>query len=326
MVVKRKAMKSVRYLVSLPERGVRSTSALAGGLVKELTDVVLPASLRRTRLYRSLVELALRFLLEEVGQVKYAPGSGGRIPDDFLLRKTAGNGIELMGILLFRLSPVWVLAVLADLSHTGRRLLAEIVEDLKKEGLLEKETDFETVDQLLDGLEKTSSRMTENVVCPPLDIRSLRRELETLRQEAQLIPVGKVPSLEKLTAAWRNLKREAEAQKCSLFGLSSLLALSALAHLPRHALWLSQCAGMAARTTGTLLAGSLLEHYSQTLQKIHRTGYLSYWVMEFAPYVSAAASNFSPRQLSWTEKFLDWCLRKGSVSAREAEGNNQPRK
>jgi hypothetical protein len=316
-------MKSVRYLISLPERSVRSTGALAGGLVKELTEVVLPASLRRTRLYQSLVELALRFLLEQVGQVKFDHEPAGRMPDDFLLRKTAGNGIELMGILLFRLSPVWVLAALADLSHTGRRLLVEIVDDLKKERLLEEETEFETVDQILDGLEKTFGRLTENINCPPLDITSLRLELQTLRQEAELIPVRKLPSLEKLAAAWRNLISEAEIQKCSLFELSSLLALSALSHMPRRAWWLSQCAGMAARTTGALLAGSLLEHYSMTLQKIHQSGYLSYWVTEFTPYVNAVASNFSPRQLSWTEKFLNWCLGKAVDNGKESDGNGK---
>jgi len=47
-----------------------------------------------------------------------------------------------------------VFAALADLSGLGRRLIPEIAEALKEEGLLEKETQFENVDQLLDSMRK----------------------------------------------------------------------------------------------------------------------------------------------------------------------------
>jgi hypothetical protein len=51
------------YLLSLPERVVRSVSALAGGLLRELGDAVLPPAFRRTKLYQNLVEGTLRFLV-----------------------------------------------------------------------------------------------------------------------------------------------------------------------------------------------------------------------------------------------------------------------
>ena len=57
------------YLCSLPERVLRSVSALAGGLLREAGEVALPARVRRTRLYQSLVDSSLRFLIEQVGQV-----------------------------------------------------------------------------------------------------------------------------------------------------------------------------------------------------------------------------------------------------------------
>lgn len=40
------------YLISLPERVLRSTSAVAGGLLRELGDAAVPAAVRRTLLYR----------------------------------------------------------------------------------------------------------------------------------------------------------------------------------------------------------------------------------------------------------------------------------
>ncbi len=189
-------------------------------------------------------------------------------------------------------------------------VIREIVGELKENKLLDAETEFETVEQILDGMEKTSGRISDNLNCPPLEVAELRKEWNRLKREAGRIPLDKFPSLGSLTEAWQNLKAEATAQDCSVFEISSLLALSGVRHLPRGAIWLSQCATLAAKKTGTLFAGTLLEHYRSTLQEIHHAGYLVYWVREFSPYLEAAASNFSPRQASLTEIFLDWCISK----------------
>src|SRR6202044_3942907 len=106
-------------------------------------------------------------------------------PDDFLARRGAGNVIELLGIVSFGVSPVWVLAALADISGMGRRLIPEIADVLKAQGLLEKETQFDSVDELLDGLEKMSSRLAETINTPPLDIAGLRKEWAALRSQAR---------------------------------------------------------------------------------------------------------------------------------------------
>ena len=154
-----------RYLCSLPERLVRSVSALGGGVAQEVSEVVLPSRVRQSRLYRSLVGSTLRFLIEQMGQIeRHSPSDGEVIPADFLVRRAAGNVVELAGIVSFRASPVWVLAALADLAGAGRELIAEMADALAKEGLLEPGEGFETVSQLLDGLERTSGRLAESVV------------------------------------------------------------------------------------------------------------------------------------------------------------------
>jgi len=93
------------YVLSLPERTLRSVSALAGGLVRETAAVVLPVGVRRGRLYRNLVDVTLQFLIEKIGQVDSATGpSREELAENFLARRAAGNGIELMGLLTFRAS------------------------------------------------------------------------------------------------------------------------------------------------------------------------------------------------------------------------------
>src|SRR3954466_4957777 len=155
------------FLLSLPERGLRSATALAGGLLREVGDVAIPKTLRRSQLYRNLVDATLRFLIEQVGQVKDVYPGEEKLSEDFLVRRTAGNGIELIGILTFRASPVWVLAALADASGAGRFLVREITASLKADGLLEPGAEFETVDEMLVGLEASAGRLPSPPQTPP---------------------------------------------------------------------------------------------------------------------------------------------------------------
>ncbi len=293
-----------KYILSLPERVIRSLGALSGGLLREIGNVALPASVRRTTLYRTMVEVALRFLIEEVGQVEGVYPSEGRLAEDFLLKRTASHGIELLGILAFHASPVWVLAALADATGGGRKLILEIADALKEEGLLERDARFETMDQVLLGLEKTSDHMATTLNMPPVDIAGLRREWEQLKQELINIPPKKVPALERIEGIWEELQSTARQQGRSVFVLSSLLAVSTVAHVPANVLWLSRAASSAVRRTGRVLGDTILDHYTASLGEIGRTGFFAYWSREFRPYLRGAAEQFAPERESLTERLL----------------------
>ena len=85
----------------------------------------------------------------------------------------------------FRASPVWILAALSDLCGLGRHLIPQIAEALKAQQLLDPEATFESMDQMLDGLERTTSRMASTVNTPPLDVAALRMEWHALRHETR---------------------------------------------------------------------------------------------------------------------------------------------
>lgn len=292
------------YLLSLPERVLRSMSALSAGLLRELGELALPRAVRCTRLYRELVESTLRFLIENVGQVEGAYPPEGQLANNFAMRRFAGNGIELVGLLTFRASPVWVLAALADLSGTGRQLIRDIAQSLKEEGLLDKNAEYETLDQMLDGLEGTAGRLAQTANTPPLDVASLRKEWEDLRREAKKFLGMRLPSGEALRRTWTELNATAAAQGRSVFQVSSLMAMAAVGRVPENLLWLSRCARGAARRTGQIVADGLLEHYRGIGEEIRSAGYVNYWVSEFRPYLKAAVLQFSPRRKSLTERML----------------------
>jgi hypothetical protein len=293
-----------RYLVSLPERVVRSGAALAGGLIRELGDVSLPAAVRRTKTYQMMVGIALRFMIEQVGEVEGVYPAEGELAGNFLMRRTAGHGIELVGLLAFRASPVWIMAALADVSGAGRQIVQEIAEALKEEKLLVGDAKFENVDQILNGLEVTAGRAADVMNTPPLDVAGLRKEWTTFRENVAKIPPQNLPPAELLRGHWEELKEEAAAQHKSVFALSSLMALSAISRTPDTLLRLARAANKAAWRTGQLFGGPLLTHYSETLRNIRERGYGAYWADEFRPYLRAAADQFSPAHRSLTDRLM----------------------
>jgi hypothetical protein len=296
------------YLLSLPERLLRSGLGLGAGVAREVGEVVLPDGVRHTRLYHNLVDTTLRFLIEQVGGVEGAYPSEEPLPGDFLTRRTAGNVIEALGIVAFRASPVWVLAALADVCGMGRQLIPEIAAALKEQGLLDQETQFTSVDQILDGLESTSSRLAGTINTPPLDVPTLRQEWHALREEARTLAPAALPSRETVVTLWTQLQAEASRQERSIFETSSMMAVSAVKALPEGARWLSASAVVGASRTGQIVAAALLDHYRTTLDDISQVGFATFAARQLGPYVKAAVSQFSPERVTLTERFL---LRRG---------------
>jgi hypothetical protein len=293
------------YLLSLPERLIRSTVGLGAGVAREVSEVALPDGVRHSALYRNLVDATLHFLIEQVGGVEDVYRTDAALPDNFLARRTAGNAVEVLGVVAFRASPVWILAALADVCGMGRHLIPEVTEALKTQGLLEKDAQFTTVDQLLDGLERTSTRLAATVNTPPLDVAGLRAEWAALREDASHLPPASLPSRETISAVWADLKAESARQERSIFETSSVMAVSAARALPGGVRWLSASARVGAARTGQVFAAALLDHYRETLSEIRDTGYLTYAARQFRPYLRAAAGQFSPKRHTLTQRLIE---------------------
>ena len=227
------------------------------------------------------------------------------LPEHFLARRTAGNAVEVLGIVAFRASPVWVLAALADLSGMGRHLIPEIADALRAQGLLDTDAQFTSVDELLDGLERTSSRLASAINTPPLDVAGLRQEWQGIREEARKLQPSNLPSRETIANLWDQLKAQSARQNRSVFETSSMMAVSLVRALPERVRWLSASARVGATRTGQVFAAALLDHYTQTLREIQETGYVTYATAQLRPYVRAAAHQFSPARRTLTQQLLE---------------------
>ena len=276
------------YLLTLPERLVRSVLGMTAGVAREVGEVALPEGVRRTQLYQNLVDTTLRFVIEQVGGAEGVYANDEALPDDFLVRRSAGNAIEVLGIVAFRASPVWVLAAMADVAGFGRGLIPEISEALKAQGLLDQDAPFTTIDEMLDGLERTSGRLAAAVNTPPLDVATLRADLREIREAARGLAPTPLASRESVTGAWRQLKAVSAQQQRSVFETSSMIAITAAAR------------------TSRVMGDALVSHYRETLSGIQRQGYVPYATQHLRPYVRAAVAQFSPSRPLVTQRVLDW--------------------
>jgi hypothetical protein len=120
-------VRSRSYLASLPERTARAGAALAGGLVYEGSEVVLPDAVRRSRLYQAIVGPLLRITIELVGSVEGVFPTEEMQARELLVRKTAGNAVELASFLAVGWSPGWLLAGASNLVGGSKADLRALV-------------------------------------------------------------------------------------------------------------------------------------------------------------------------------------------------------
>src|SRR5258706_4195731 len=124
---------------------------------------------------------------------------------------------------------------------------------------------------MLEGLERTATRLAAMINASPLELAGLRKEWQAIREEARRLPPASLPSREAIGGLWDRLKTESASQQRSVFETSSVMAVSAV-----------RAGGV---RTGQIFANALLDHYRQTLNEIQQVGYFTYVRRQLRPYV-----------------------------------------
>ena len=269
------------YLVSLPERTARAGAALTGGLVYETTEVMLPLVVRRSKLYQAIVGRLLRIMIELVGGVEGVYPAQEMPVRELLVRKTAGNVVELSSYLAVGWSPVWLLAGASDLVGGTKVCLLTLVRELRDAGVLAPDADVASFEELLTVLEDTSGVLADTVDVPPLNVSSVRTSWQELRQQAADLPDA--AGLEKIFA---ELQLAARQEDRSILEISSVVALGAV------------------RSGVRLGSVHIFDYYRRALPTIVKEGLISFLRRTSTPYLTRAGSHFDPRSSTYSERLL----------------------
>ncbi|HEY7380962.1 MAG TPA: hypothetical protein VH572_07115 [Gaiella sp.] len=271
------------YLVSTPERLVRSTAALLGGAVHETAQIVLPRLVKRSRLYEATAKNLLRITVELVGGVAQPVAPGEVEPDVGRLakRKTAGNVVELGSIAAFGFSPLWLLAAAADVTHGARVYLDAFANELKQAGVVAQEAEFASVDDLLAALEGVAGTSARLIDVPPLEVAALKESLDAMRKDA-----SGLPSPAELAAVYEGLKATAGRERRTLLEVSvgiGLAFFNAARHVGRQ---------------------HVLDPYADDLRPLRDEGFGAYAARVSRPYAKAVQRHFDPGRETLTERGL----------------------
>jgi hypothetical protein len=269
------------YLASLPERTARAGAALTGGLIYETSEVMLPVAVRRSKLYQAIVGRLLRITIELVGGVEGVYPDQAMAARELLVRKTAGNAVELSSFLAIGWSPLWLLAGASDLVGGTKVYLRALVAELRDAGVLAADADVASFEDLLTALEGTSSVLADTVDVPPLNVPSVRTSWQELQRQAAELPDAAV--LEKIFAA---LQLAARQEGRSILEISSMVALGAV-------------------RTGLKLGNvHIFDYYRRALRTIVEEGLISFLRRTSTPYLKRAGSHFDPRSSTYSERLL----------------------
>lgn len=277
----RPATEAWGYLISLPERSARALIALGAGVIHETANLLLPAGVRRSRLYQSTLGRLLRILIEGVGQVQGAFPAEPLSVNELFVRKTAGNVVELASILAVGWSPIWLLAAASDLIGGTRVYLQALVAELEASGALPSGTQITSFEELLAALEGSSGAVADAIDLLPTNVRELRAAWEQLQGH-----VADLPDAGRLAELFADLQAAAKRERRTLLQLSTLVAIGAMR------------AGM------KLGHSHIFTYYRDTLKAIAAEGLPLSLQRLSAPYLVGAVGHLDRRRDSYTQRLL----------------------
>ena len=269
------------FVISLPERIVRSVAAAVGGAVHETAALALPRLVRRSRLYEATAKNLLRVAIELVGGVENAPGKEETPAGQLAVRKGAGNVVELGSIAAFGFSPLWLLAAASDIAHGTRTYLDVLVQELKAEGVLAEDAEVASLADLLSALESGTGRVARLIDIPPLELAELRRSITELRSDAESLP-----SPAELAGLLEGLRTTAERER-------------------RPLLEVSLGVGLAFLTSAKKVGGEhVFAPYRDDWRPVRHEGFAAYARRVARPYAEALQGHFDPTRHTHTERLL----------------------
>lgn len=294
------------YTLSLPERTVRSTVALAAGTAKEAVGLLVPRSFQSCKTYEIVVRNSLRFLTEDVGGTKSDSPEAVQTGDDYLARKAVGNFMDLAGLATFHLSPMWMLAIVSDVAYGSKVYVQELAAELKEQGLIDEHSTIEHVDDILEAVQNASGEAASMIDAPPLSAAALKVSLNKTREAITSADYTSILPESEVNQYWQEMKEIAGRDDVSLLSVSTAATMHSLGKLQSVAE--GTLAGVV--VASGLFNEKVIGHYADSLKTMREQGFYETVRESYAPYVEAVWNNFSADQTTLTEGVLDGSLLK----------------
>lgn len=314
------AMNNLLYGLSLPERLVRSMVGITAGTAREIADFVVPQAFKDSKTYEIAVRNSIGFLVSGVGKVAETsdvarpeakadspaiePQCAVETDQDtgrIIARKAAGSFIDIAGLSMLHVSPLWVLAIVSDVAYGSQVYLQELAGELRQQGLIDETSTIHNVQDLLGAVKQASGTAASSFDQPPLSLDELQRSVEETRIALiEIDPTQIIPQAE-ILRYWTEMREVAEREQVSLLGLSGAIAMQTL----ETAKDLTHGTATGLLVAGNILTERVFGHYVDALHRIHEVGLWESVKSTYAPYIETVWGNFVSSRKTWTEQLLD---------------------
>ncbi|MEZ6094528.1 MAG: hypothetical protein R3C03_09875 [Pirellulaceae bacterium] len=287
------------YSISLPERAIRSSSAVVAGIVKESSSMLIPQSFQDSRSYKMFVTQMLDFVAQDIGGVQKETEDGQ--VEGFVAKKAVSNFVELAGLATLHVSPLTVLAVLSDVAYGSNTFLKELSLELKKQGVIAEDSTIDSTADLMSALSDTSGQTAKILDLPPLSLDGLQKTIQDTRDSLNKIDPTKLLPQKEMERFWQEMKSTAEENNVSIFDLGSAMTLYSLTQIGTA----MHGALTTVRVTGNLFDAHIINHYRQSLNEIRERGFYDVVSESSKPYLDAFWNNFGSERSTITQDLLN---------------------
>lgn len=291
-----------KYLITIPERTARALLSYGIGVIDLGINTVLPKTLKKTAFYKVSYGMMRSFIVEKILEMdKDKVEDIHEMSEDFMIRKIAGNSIEALGLFTIRFSPLWVFAVVSDVTKGSSVYFETLKAHLVENKVIETGEGIESVQELLDVLQKASEVTADTLDLPPIAIKDLKKCMSEITEAySDLGAESKKVNL-LIDNVWNEMKKISEEESVSFETLSGLMSADALKLYGTKTANSTKSFVMA---NYELLDAYVFRSYSETLSGIKKEGVSSYVQRHMEPFVELAKEVYEKEYMTWTGRAI----------------------
>lgn len=299
IMTKKQGEKSMGYYLSLPERSIRAGAALLTGVTNLATETLLPKLVKDSVTYRVTFGMLQQFITTKIAGIE-KEAAYKQMDDQYVLKKTAGSIVEGIGLFSIRFSPVWMLAILSDITGGTKVYLKRLVEAYKKEGILEEDEGYDNFLDLLEGLSKTSELGLTAFDMPPISKAEFLEYKKALQENMSDQKNTASALFRDLEGLWNRMITLEQKEAIDISEISGAMAISAMKVAGAKGFLFTKST---VNVTYATLHEQMIGPYKETLDEMGKVGFARYSKEQLIPHISKAIEHYDTQALTYTQKF-----------------------
>lgn len=289
-----------RYLISLPERIVRSSVSGITGISTFISTVFFPKALKNSATYRVTYGMLQQFLVEKIAGVDVEQ-KDFVLKENYVARKTLGSILEGIGLVSIRFSPVWILAILSDLSGGSKEYFQRILSDLRKNGLIDASKEYNSVFDVLEQIQATTKVGVNTFDMPPLSKADFTEFKEEIVQVYQQNTATTKKMMQELEGVYKQMNQVSRDKKLNISQLNGAMTMELMKSGAKKGIDITKVTSVSSLK---MLHELFIDSYKETLNDISKQGKRSYLIKHMTPFVRQIQKQYDPETITSTDKII----------------------